>query len=101
MSNAPDFIVVDPRGRPATSKGPRLSSAPRPKSLEGATVAVIANGSPRVGEIMEALAPEIEKFFHLGGVVRIAKATTSEHLGAEDIKRLAAEASGAVIGVGV
>jgi hypothetical protein len=49
---------------------------------------------------MEAIAPEIEKLFPLGRVLRISKATMSEYLAKEEIKRRAAEASGVVIGVG-
>ena len=70
------IITLDPtNGEFGSTK--QLAMAPRPSTLRGATLGIVANGLGRSESMFDALADQLEKWDELAGRVKIVKPNVS------------------------
>jgi len=96
---AEEILVLDPTSGPLDRK-PTKRLAQRPKTLDGATVGLVANGIGATEQLMDALYHELQKQVELRGAVRVLKAQVAIPPDPEDWERLVTEATVAVTGFG-
>lgn len=93
------IIGLDPTSGPL-DRSPDKGMAPRPDSLDGATIAFVANGLGRGSELMDALYEELMTDLALAGRVKVVKSSVSIPPEPEDWARILSEATVAVTGFG-
>jgi hypothetical protein len=91
------ITCVEPTGRPIFEE--RLA-APRPTSLEGATVGLVSNRLGRAQELLMAVHREIGRETPLNAPIEVLKANKSVPASPDDVKWLRAEATAVVAGFG-
>jgi hypothetical protein len=90
---------LDPTSGPL-DRSPDKGMAPRPDSLEGATIAFVANGLGRGSDLMDRLYEELCRDTTLAGTVKVVKSSVSIPPEPEDWARILSEATVAVTGFG-
>lgn len=93
------IIGLDPTSGPLGGDGQR-TLAPRPTSLSGQVVGLVANGLGRGEEMMLALYEELAAVDDLLGKVHVRKGSVSIPPDPEDWKRLTEGATVAITGFG-
>jgi hypothetical protein len=93
------IVGLDPTSGPL-DRQPDKGMAPRPKSLDGAVVAFVANGLGRGAELMDALYAELQRDTSVLGAVKVVKHSVSIPPEPEDWARILEEATVAVTGFG-
>ena len=93
------IIGLDPTSGPL-DRSPDKGMAPRPDSLEGATVALVANGLGRGSELMDALYDELVREMGVAGKIKVVKSSVSIPPEPEDWSRILSEATVAITGFG-
>jgi hypothetical protein len=93
------LVGLDPTGGPIPGSGTK-KLAPRPPSLAGQVVGVVANGLG-MGEIfLDALVDELNQTDELAGSVKVLKGSVSIPPYPDDWKRLTEGATVAITGFG-
>jgi hypothetical protein len=93
------IIGLDPTSGPL-DRSPDKGMAQRPDSLDGATIAFVANGLGRGADLMDALWAELQRDTTLAGRVKVVKSSVSIPPEPEDWARILSEATVAVTGFG-
>ena len=93
------WIGLDPTSGPLERRDPR-KLRPRPRSLDGHVIGLVANGLGRGEELLDALYEQIARQAELGGAVRVLKPSVSVPPEPADWARLTSEATVAVTGFG-
>ncbi len=93
------FVTLDPSSGPLRERDPR-SIAPRPASLNGATLALLSNGKQNAVALLEAIHDEIALRFELAGTLRFEKGSVSVPPLPEHFAQMVEEASAAVTAIG-
>jgi hypothetical protein len=94
------IIGLDPTSGPIGSSDDTRRLAPRPVSLSGQVVGLVANGLGQGEAMLDALYEELAKLDALEGVVRVRKGSVSIPPDPEDWKRLTEGATVAITGFG-
>ncbi len=97
MSN--EWIGLDPTSGPLERRDKR-KLRPRPDSLDGQVVALVANGLGRGEEMLDALYDELAQQAELNGAVRVLKHSVSVAPEPADWARITSEATVAITGFG-
>jgi hypothetical protein len=90
---------LDPTSGPL-ERSPDKGMAQRPESLDGATIAFVANGLGRGSDLMDRLYEELCRATTIGGKVTVIKSSVSIPPEPEDWARILSEATVAVTGFG-
>ena len=93
------WIGLDPTSGPLERRDER-KLRPRPDSLDGQVVALVANGLGRSAEMLDALYEELAERADLNGVVRVLKSSVSVPPEPADWARITSEATVAITGFG-
>lgn len=99
-SGSLSLIGLDPTTSPQRANGPDPDLAPRPVSLEGATIGVIGNGLNRGNDLLGAILEVIGRQFKLAGTVVIGKRGVSVPPDPPDWDRLVSTATVTITGYG-
>jgi hypothetical protein len=94
-----EWIGLDPSSGPLERRDPR-KLRPRPTSLDGHVIGLIANGLGRGQEMLDALYAELAKDARPTGAVRVLKSSVSVPPEPVDWARLTSEATLAITGFG-
>ena len=92
------LITLDPTTGDETQKP--FAMAPRPASLKGATLGIIANGLGRSELMFDALGEQLQKWDEVGDVVKVVKPSVAVPPWPEQWERVAGAATVAVTGFG-
>ena len=90
--------ILDPTLR--TSVPTASSPAPRPLTLAGATVGLLANGKSNGMALLDRIAEHLRDHHGIGQVVRVSKTNASAPVRAEDAERLARDCAAVVTAIG-
>jgi hypothetical protein len=93
------LIALDPTSGPLERRDDR-TFRPRPTSLDGQVVALVANGLGQGEPFLAALYQELEGQVELTGAVRVLKNSVSVAPEPQDWARITSEASVAITGFG-
>ena len=93
------LIGLDPTGGPIPSGGTK-KLAPRPHSLSGQVVGIVANGLGVGESFLDALFDELDATDELAGMVKVVKGSVSIPPYPDDWKRLTEGATVAITGFG-
>jgi hypothetical protein len=93
------IIGLDPTSGPL-DRSPDKGMAQRPDSLDGATIAFVANGLGRGSDLMDALWAELQRDTAVAGRVKVVKSSVSIPPEPDDWARILSEATVAVTGFG-
>jgi len=93
------WIALDPTSGPLERRDPR-TLRPRPRSLGGHVIGLVANGLGRSEDLLDALYAELASTSSLNGAVRVLKSSVSVPPEREDWARLTSEATVAITGFG-
>lgn len=99
MTASAGVTIVNPTSGPLERRDTR-SLPPRPSSLHGATVGLIANGLGESVALFQALAEELQRELELAGAIVVKKANTAIAPSKQDWQRLVSEATVVVTGFG-
>lgn len=88
MSTERKIRVLDPTGRPTIAQ---QGMAPRPKTLDGAVVGLLANQKLNAEPLLEAIYDVLAERFELGGRVAINKGDAGRPALPEVLDSLASE----------
>ncbi len=99
-SPATAVTIVDPTSGPLEQRRDSRTLPPRPASLHGATVGLIANGLGESVALFDALAVELQRELELAGAIVIQKANTAIAPSKADWQRLVTEANVVITGFG-
>jgi hypothetical protein len=80
--------ILDPTLSDAAAPA-ALPRAPRPRSLRGLTVGLLANGKSNGMALLDGIANRLRERHGIGEVVRAAKTNASAPVSEEDVERLA------------
>jgi len=94
-----DFVTLDPSSGPLRARNPR-SSASRPATLNGTTLALLSNGKRNAVELLEAIYDEISAQCDLAGVLRFEKESVSVPPRAEQFAQMVEEAGAVITAIG-
>lgn len=92
------IIALDPTSGPFDGHGQTL--APRPRSLSGQVLGLVANGLGRGEQMLDAVARNLMATDDLAGVVKVVKGSVSIPPHADDWSRLTEGATVAITGFG-
>ena len=92
------LIGLDPTSGPLPE--PRGGPAPRPATLDGAVVGLVANGLGEAEAFLSALYDELTASASIAGVVPVLKSSVSVPPERDDWQRLTSEATVAITGFG-
>ncbi len=98
-SGARTYVILDPTSGPLKGRDKR-PMARRPKTLDGATLGLLANGKANSQELLDAVFEELAKAFELRAPMRFRKGSVSVPPRKEDYRRLTQEATAVVTGIG-
>jgi hypothetical protein len=98
-SAARPYVILDPSAGPLKGKDKR-PMARRPKTLDGATLGLLANGKSNSQELLDAVFEELAKAFELRTPMRFRKDSVSVPPRKDDYRRLVQEATAVVTGIG-
>ena len=93
------IVGLDPTSGPLERRDDR-ELKPRPQSLDGQVLGLVANGLGRGEPFLDALYEEIATLSHPTGAVRVLKSSVSVAPEPADWARLSSEASVAITGFG-
>ncbi len=93
------LIGLDPTSGPLTRTDDRKLK-PRPASLDGQVIALVANGLGRGEEMLDALYEQLAQHAELSGAVRVLKPSVSVPPEPADWARITSEATVAITGFG-
>ena len=93
------LIGLDPTSGPVDRREDR-THPPRPASLEGAVIGIVANGLGRGELFLDALYDELAAHDDVAGVVKVVKSSVSIPPDPGDWSRLTSEATVAITGFG-
>ena len=93
------LIGLDPTSGPLARTDDR-TLRPRPSSLDGQVIALVANGLGRGEEMLDALYEQLTQHAELAGAVRVLKPSVSVPPEPADWARITSEATVAVTGFG-
>lgn len=93
------WIGLDPTSGPLVRRDPR-QLRPRPLSLDGHVIGLVANGLGRGQELLDAIYAELSTRAKLNGAVRVLKSSVSVPPEPADWARLTSEATVAITGFG-
>jgi hypothetical protein len=93
------WIGLDPTSGPLERRDKR-ELKPRPRSLDGHVIGLVANGLGRGEALLDALYAELAKDASLNGSVRVLKSSVSVPPEPVDWARLTSEATVAITGFG-
>jgi hypothetical protein len=93
------WIGLDPTSGPLERRD-RRKLKPRPSTLDGHVIGLVANGLGRGQEMLDALYEELAKQFRVNGAVRVLKSSVSVAPEPADWARLTSEATVAITGFG-
>ena len=96
---ADNWIALDPTSGPLERRDDR-EMRPRPTSLDGHVIGLVANGLGRGEEMLDALYEELGSQTGLNGAVRVLKHSVSIPPEPADWARLTSEATVAITGFG-
>ena len=99
MSTHAAVTIVDPTSGPLERRDAR-AMPPRPVTLHGATVGLIANGLGESVALFDALAVELRRELELAGTIVVQQANTAIAPSKADWQRLVSEATVVVTGFG-
>ena len=94
-----EWIALDPTSGPLERRDSR-KLRPRPSSLDGHVIGLVANGLGRSQEFLDALYTELARDSRLTGAVRVLKSSVSVPPEPADWARLTSEATLAITGFG-
>jgi hypothetical protein len=94
-----EWIGLDPTSGPLERRDKRKLK-PRPTTLDGHVIGLVANGLGRGQEFLDALYEQLSKSYQLNGAVRVLKPSVSVAPEPADWARLTSEASVAITGFG-
>jgi hypothetical protein len=94
-----EWIGLDPTSGPLERRDPR-KLRPRPTTLDGHVIGLVANGLGRGREFLDALYDELARQYQLNGAVRVLKSSVSVPPEPADWARLTSEATVAITGFG-
>lgn len=93
------IVTLDPT-TPAPGDSAAFSMAPRPSSLEGHTLGIVANGLGRSELMFDALAEQLEKWDDLAGSVKVVKPSVAVPPWPDQWEQITSGATVAVTGFG-
>jgi len=93
------LVALDPTSGPLERRDDR-SFRPRPASLDGQVIGLVANGLGQGEPFLAALYAELEQQAGLSGAVRVLKSSVSVAPEPADWARITSEASVAITGFG-
>jgi len=96
---AEKWIALDPSSGPLERRDDRKLK-PRPRSLDGHTIGLVANGLGRGEELLDRVYERITADANVAGAVRILKPSVSVPPEPADWARLTSEATVAITGFG-
>jgi len=91
------LVTLDPT---SSQPGSTFTMAPRPATLKGQTLGIIANGLGRSEIMFDALAEQLTKWDDLGGSVKVVKPSVAVPPWPEQWESVTAQATVAVTGFG-
>lgn len=97
MSN--EWIALDPTSGPLERRDDR-ELRPRPRSLDGHVIGLVANGLGRGEELLDLVYADIASRTNASGAVRVLKSSVSVPPEPADWARLTSEATVAITGFG-
>jgi hypothetical protein len=93
------LIGLDPTSGPLERRDER-TLRPRPETLDGHVIGIVANGLGRGEEMLESLYERIAERANVAGAVRVLKPSVSVPPESADWARLTSEATVAITGFG-
>lgn len=101
MSSQPKkWIGLDPTSALVEADGQRSTPRPRPSSLNGAVVGLVANGLGESERFLQSVYELLAKDHDIAGVVPVLKSSVSVPPDEDDWARLTSEATVAITGFG-
>ncbi len=92
------LVGLDPTSGPLPDATGKV--APRPASLEGAVVGLVANGLGEAEAFLDALYDELANTYHITAAIPVLKSSVSVPPEADDWRRLTEGATVAITGFG-
>ena len=99
-SQSPKLIGLDPTSALVEADEQRSTPRPRPSSLDGAVVGLVANGLGESERFLQSVYELLAKDNDIAGVVPVLKPSVSVPPEADDWARLTSEATVAITGFG-
>ena len=93
------YVTLDPTAGPLRGQDPR-PMAKRPATLDGAVVALLANGKGNSQELLDAIFEQLGESYELGGALRFRKLSVSVPPRTEDFQQMVEGATAVITAIG-